>query len=203
MRNTQQAMGFSLLQYMSPSEIEAFKVGAFESLNKKLGSQGGRTELMNMWQNENTREKLQALFGNERSFRQFAAAVAKEGRLKAIQGVGKGSQTAARQAGAEDLQEAVFADVGKLVAGAKGGSPSAMVAAGRSMLNRLAMPEQVRDEMARILMTKGPQAQAELNAMRDLAQRIRVQNALSASRTGQSAGMIGSQLIAPMNSNNP
>lgn len=188
---------------MSPSEIEAFKVGAFESLNKKLGSKGGRTELMDMWQNENTREKLQALFGDERSFRQFASAVAKEGRLKALQSVGKGSQTAARLAGAEDLQEPVFADVGKLVAGAKGGSLPAVVASGKSMLNRLAMPEQVRDEMARILMTKGPQAQAELNAMRDLAQRIRVQNALSASRAGRSAGMIGSQLIAPMGSNNP
>lgn len=183
---------------MSPSEIEAFKVGAFESLNKKLGSQSGRTELMNMWQNENTREKLQALFGDQRSFREFAAEVAKAGRLKAIQGVGKGSQTAARLAGAEDLAEPVLADTAKLLAAAKGGSPSGALAAGKSILNRLAMPEQVRDEMARILLTKGPQAEAELNAMRDLAQRIRVQNALSAARTGQGSGIIGSQLAAPI-----
>ena len=183
---------------MSPSEIEAFKVGAFEALNKKLGSQSGRTELMNMWQNENTREKLQALFGDQRSFREFAAEAAKAGRLKAIQGVGKGSQTAARLAGAEDLAEPVLADTAKLLAAAKGGSPSGALAAGKSILNRLAMPEQVRDEMARILLTKGPQAEAELNAMRDLAQRIRVQNALSAARTGQGSGIIGSQLAAPI-----
>ena len=192
-----------LTKDMSPSEIEAFKVGAFEALNKKLGSQSGRTELMNMWQNENTREKLQALFGDQRSFREFAAEVAKAGRLKAIQGVGKGSQTAARLAGAEDLAEPVLADTAKLLAAAKGGSPSGALAAGKSILNRLAMPEQVRDEMARILLTKGPQAEAELNAMRDLAQRIRVQNAMRSARSGQGAGIIGSQLGAPILYNQP
>ena len=62
------------------------------------------------------------------------------------------------------------------------------------MLNRFAMPEQVRDEMARILMTKGPQAQVELNAMRDLAQRARAQNALAASRSGAVGGVIGSRI---------
>lgn len=192
-----------LTKDMSPSEIEAFKVGAFESLNKKLGSKGGRTELMDMWQNENTREKLQALFGDQRSFREFAAAVAKEGRLKGIQGVGKGSQTAARLAGAEDLQEPVFADTAKLLAAAKAGSPTGILSAGKSMLNRLAMPEQVRDEMARILLTKGPQAQAELNAMRNLAQQIRMQNALAASQRGTRAGMIGSQIAVPMTTDRP
>lgn len=188
---------------MSPSEIEAFKVGAFESLNKKLGSKGGRTEMMDMWQNENTREKLQALFGDQRSFREFAAAVAKEGRLKAIQGVGKGSQTAARLAGAEDLQEPVLADTAKLLAAAKAGSPTGVFAAGKSMLNRLTMPEQVRDEMARILLTKGPQAQAELNAMRNLAQQIRIQNALAASQRGTRAGIIGSQIAVPLTTQQP
>ena len=93
----------SITAGMGASELEGFRIGAFEALRAKLGKEAGQTEILKMWKEDATREKLKAIFPNERAFREFASRVAAEARMKGLDQVGRGSQTAARQYGAGDL----------------------------------------------------------------------------------------------------
>lgn len=166
---------------LSQSEQEAFRIGAFEALRTKLGMRGGRTEIINMWQNPATADKLRAIFGDERSFRKFAAAAAAEGKMRGLETVGRGSQTAARQFGAGDLDVPAISDASRLVTGQ--GGLMGMLDAGAKTWNRVAMPEAMRDQMGRGLLAQGPAGQAQLSAMeqimRDIArQRQQQANAL-------------------------
>lgn len=177
---------------MSASEIEAFRIGAYEALRNKLGTQAGRTELMNMWKNDTTREKLQAVFGdNLRSYREFAAELARENAKRGIQKVNTGSQTAARLAGMGDLDSGVLGSVASTAAAAKTGNPIGMVAGVRDAWNRAQLPQTTRDQMGALLMQQGQPAQQSLLRMRDLTNRINENNAL----LYQSTGLLGGDLI--------
>lgn len=175
---------------MSQAELDSFRVGAFEALRNKLGTQGGQTNIMNMWKEPSTREKLQVIFGDERSFREFASAASREGVMKRIQSVGNGSQTAARAAGMGDLDVSALGDLGAAVGNAKTGNLVGALGSVRNAWTRVGTPEPVRNEMARILLSRGPDAQQNLNGMRDLIQQIGERNANRA----DNAGFIGSQL---------
>lgn len=182
------------LQGMGPSELEGFRVGAFEALRAKAGAQGGQTELMKLWRTPNLQEKLKAIFGDERAYRQFASKLAAENRMQGLESVGRGSQTAARQYGAGDLDTNALADL----AGATSGSPLGMMAAASRAWNRVKTPEAVRDAMGRTLLAQGPKAQQELNALAALVRDINNR------RAGQSigAGIAASELSRmPINSN--
>lgn len=182
----------SALQGMSTSEVEAFRIGAYEALRNKLGTQAGRTELMNAWKNDSTREKLQALFGdNLRSYREFAAELAKESTKRNIQKVNTGSQTAARLAGMGDIDSGVLGSVASTAAAAKTGNPIGMLAGARDAWSRVQLPQTTRDQMGALLMQQGPQAQQSLLRMRDLTGRINENNAL----LYQSTGLLGGNLI--------
>lgn len=182
----------SALQGMSTSEVEAFRIGAYEALRNKLGSQAGRTELMNAWKNDSTREKLQALFGdNLRSYREFAAELAKEATKRNIQKVNTGSQTAARLAGMGDIDSGVLGSVASTAASAKAGNPLGVIAGARDAWSRVQLPQTTRDQMGALLMQQGPQAQQSLLRMRDLTNRINENNAL----LYQGTGLLGGNLI--------
>lgn len=175
---------------MTQGELDSFRVGAFEALRNKLGTQGGQTNIMNMWKEPSTREKLQAIFGDERSFREFAAAASRESVMKRIQSVGNGSQTAARAAGMGDLDVSALGDLGAAVGNAKTGNILGALGSVKNAWTRVGTPEPVRNEMARILLSRGPEAQQNLGNMRDLIQQISERNASRA----DNAGFIGSQL---------
>jgi hypothetical protein len=149
------------IENMSAGELEALRIGVFEALRNKVGTQGGQTELLSQYKTPNIQEKLRLLFPDERSFRQFASKVAAEDRLKALEKVGEGSKTAARQNRADDENAAMLAGVEGL-AGAKTMSPSVAISAIKNVHGRVVMPEPVRNKMARLLLAQGPQAQAEL-----------------------------------------
>ena len=178
---------------MADSEVEAFRLGAYEALRNKLGKQSGQTEILNMWKEPATQERLKSLFGNEREFRLFASSVAKEGRLKALESVGRGSQTAARQYGAGDLDVSAIGDV----AGAAkdittGNVPSLLGKVGHAW-NKVATPEPVRDAIGQILLSKGVQGQREINALAQIMQDVsdaRMRNTLG-------IGVFGSQVNVP------
>jgi len=91
----------SAVKSMSQSELEAFRVGALQALREKAGTQGGQANLLKMWMEPATQQRLKVIFGND--YRTFAANVAKEARMKGLETVGRGSQTAARQSGLGDL----------------------------------------------------------------------------------------------------
>lgn len=182
---------------LSESELQAFRVGAFDALRTKIGaSDVGRGEILNLWKNPAARERLQALFGDERSFRRFAVDAARESRLKALESVGKGSQTAARQFGAGDLDMDALQAIGTAGRDIATGSPIGAAAALSTAWNRVAMPEAVRDEIGRMLLARGPDAAASLNALRGTANRVQSARAARAAALGGLSGRLGGVSVA-------
>lgn len=184
----------------STSEQEAFKVGAFEALREKLGrSDAGRTEVLNMWKNPATRDRLEAMFGSESAFRSFASEAAKESRLKLLESTGRGSQTAARQYAAGDLDVGAMREAGQAVGSAASGNIPGLLTSVAGAWNRVKTPEATRDQMGRILLSGGAQGKSNLFDLRDFTARINGNRALWANESGllgnQSGSMIGSGLL--------
>ncbi|MGI4846163.1 MAG: hypothetical protein ACRYF7_22975 [Janthinobacterium lividum] len=186
-----------MVRGMSDNELQAFRIGAFEGLRAKLGTQGGRTNILNMWQEPTTKERLRAIFGNERAFREFAASVGKEAQLKRLQSVGVGSQTAARQAGMGDLDVSVAMDAGTALGAAKTGNLLTAAGAAKNVWNRVAVPQRVRDEMGNMLLSRGGVGAQNLNSLAPLIQSINSRNMLLSNGVGVLGGNIGSALTTP------
>jgi hypothetical protein len=168
------------------SELEAFKLGAFESLRAKLGKMAGQTEILNMWRDSATREKLQALFPNERAFRQFASTTAAEARLKGLERVGRGSQTARREAGFDDLNSATARDSFDLAASLKTGNPLGVLERASRIYGRVATPEPVRDAIGRSLLTPQSLAAPELQSIEQMAAEVAARRNAQAAASGTS-----------------
>ncbi len=173
---------------MSPSELEAFRIGAFESLRKKLGTEGGQTQILKMWKEPATSEKLRELFGDQKSFRQFAADVAKEARLKRLESVGRGSQTASRAAGFGDLDTAAINEAGNAARSAVTGNVTGLVNSAAQAWNKASTPEPVRDEIGRLLTAKGEQGAKNLNEIRGIVAQILEERAKRAAQAGALSG---------------
>tara|TARA_R110000868_G_scaffold47099_1_gene154943 strand:+ start:1327 stop:3396 length:2070 start_codon:yes stop_codon:yes gene_type:complete len=173
------------IKNFSQAELDAFRIGAFESLRQKLGlSLGGRTEIINAYRNPVMSEKLQTIFGSESAYRQFATKMANEERFRLLNATDKGSQSISRAAAIDDLGMGAFRDVAGVASGVASGSP---VGIGQSLLNlfnRTKMPETTRNELGRILLTGGQEGQNNLRAMMQAGERIARQRQESARRAG-------------------
>lgn len=189
---------------MGPSEQEAFRIGALQALREKTGTQAGQSSLLKMWMEPATRDRLKAIFGKD--YRTFAAEVAKESRLKGLEGVGRGSQTASRMYGAGDLDIAPILDTATLATSAAHGNAPGMLTGAVNMWNRVRTPEAVRDVMGRILLSKGQEGANNLRAMDGLLTRINADSAALAERSGAlygtgagilSGGSTGGGLLGP------
>lgn len=187
-----------MVKGMSDNELQAFRIGAYEGLHAKLGTQGGQTNIMNMWKEPATQEKLQAIFGNERSYRQFASSVSKEAQLKRLQSVGAGSQTAARQAGMGDLDMSALKDAGAAFGAAKTGNLLGAVGAGQNAWSRVAVPQQVRDQMGSMLLSRGVEGGATLNSLADLVGMVNTRNLLLSNRAGMVSGGASGNMLSNM-----
>ena len=155
-----------LMGNMSKSELEAFRIGALQSLKDKVGTEAGQTSLLKMWKEPATSNRLKEIFGDD--YQKFAQEVAKEARLKPLEQVGRGSGTFSRMAGAEDLgvMPTTMA-AGKAVASAATGSPMAAAGEAVNVKNRIGqvinqMPETTRNELAKMLLLRGPTGQLEV-----------------------------------------
>jgi hypothetical protein len=195
--NRDEAGIVSTMNGMSANELQAFRIGAFEGLRGKLGTQGGQTDIQNMWKNPATQEKLKAVFGDLRSYREFAASVAKEAQLKRLQGVGTGSQTAARQFGAGDLDLSAMTDAGAAFGAAKSGNVLAAIGSAKNAWNRVATPQAVRDQMGQMLLSQGSFGQQELNGMGGLIQSINNRNMLLSRGVGVMGADMSGGLLNP------
>jgi hypothetical protein len=187
----------SMMKGMSDNELQAFRIGAFEGLRAKLGTQGGQTQIMNMWKEPATQEKLKAVFGDLRSYREFASSVAKEAQLKRLQSVGQGSQTAARQAGMGDLDLAAMSDAGAAGAALKAGNVLSAIGSAKNAWNRVATPQTVRDQMGSMLLSRGPAGARDLNSLEALVQSINNRNMLLSNNIGVFGGQIGGKIVTP------
>ncbi len=148
---------------MTLSEVEAYRVGVLQSLKDKVGTEGGQTSLLKMWKEPATSDKLKEIFGND--YRQFAADVAREARLKTIEGVGRGSQTAARLAAMEEDSLGNAVQAGQAAMSAASGSPASVVGTLGKFLPKTMTPEATRNELARLLLQKGPAAQRTIQEL--------------------------------------
>jgi hypothetical protein len=184
-----------LMGNMSKSELEAFRIGALQSLKDKVGTEAGQTSLLKMWKEPATSNRLKEIFGDD--YQKFAQEVAKEARLKPLEQVGRGSGTFSRMAGAEDLgvMPTTMA-AGKAVASAATGSPLAAVGEAATVKNRIGqvinqMPETTRNELAKMLLLRGPTGQLEVE---NTAALIRALNQRSTQLQTGGGSIIGQNL---------
>ena len=184
-----------LMGNMSKSELEAFRIGALQSLKDKVGTEAGQTSLLKMWKEPATSNRLKEIFGDD--YQKFAQEVAKEARLKPLEQVGRGSGTFSRMAGAEDLgvMPTTMA-AGKAVASAATGSPMAAAGEAVNVKNRIGqvinqMPETTRNELAKMLLLRGPTGQLEVE---NTAALIRALNQRSTQMQTGAGSIIGQNL---------
>lgn len=151
----QKAFGIrETLKDLSAAEQEAYRIGAFESFREMAGSQAGQSQLLNLYKDRNVREKMQELFPNESGFRRFANEVFKEEKRRKLEGVRGGSQTFGREAAAEDLAQPV-AEFANTARSAATGNIPGVIAGASNLWKRIQTPQQVRDEIGRILLSGG------------------------------------------------
>jgi hypothetical protein len=181
------------LAKMSASEQQAFRIGAGELLRERVGSPSGQTQLLNAWKDRNIREKLQAIYGDQRSYREALAALLREGKLRSLESVVRGSPTAGREAHMEEFNLGALSDAARLAKGATSGSFSSMLEAARNLYGRVGTPKAVRDEVGRILMQGGPGARRELMDLQQIIRSITERNAQQQAITG----VMGSNILGP------
>ena len=184
-----------LMGNMSKSELEAFRIGALQSLKDKVGTEAGQTSLLKMWKEPATSNRLKEIFGD--NYQKFAQDVAKEARLKPLEQVGRGSGTFSRMAGAEDLgvMPTTMA-AGKAVANVATGSPMAAAGEAVNVKNRIGqvinqMPETTRNELAKMLLLRGPTGRLEVE---NTAALIRALNQRSTQLQTGGGSIIGQNL---------
>jgi len=152
-----------LTKGMSASELDAFRVGALQSLRDKVGTEAGQTSLLKMWKEPATSGKLKEIFGTD--YRQFAASVAKEARLKEIEQTGRGTKTAQRLLAAGELDAGDAMQAGQAVASASQGNAAPLINTVMNLGKKISTPEQTRNEMAKLLLEKGPFAMRTLREL--------------------------------------
>jgi hypothetical protein len=177
-----------LTRGMSQSELEAFRIGATQAIREQAGTQGGQTKLLKMWMEPSTSGKLREIFGG--NYKQFAAAIAKEGKKKGVETVGRGSQTASRLMGADDLDVSAVTDAVAAAGSAAKGNLPGLLSFAPNMLRRLQTPEPVRDRMGQILLTQGANGRSTLDALRQSAEQVAQERASRAAMAGAFSGVL-------------
>jgi hypothetical protein len=168
-----------LTKEMTPSELEAFRVGAVDSLRQVAGSQAGQTRLLNMYKEPELKNKLQAIFGND--FRKFQQMILSQEELKKLERVGGGSQTFKRLAQAQDQKDAFdFVQASQAAT-----NPVGALQMLQQKATQYGMPEQQRNKLAQLLMLRDQPAQNELQNMQEYMRRRAMGQALGRQTSGR------------------
>ena len=170
-----------LTKEMTPSELEAFRVGAVDSLRKVAGSQSGQTRLLNMYKEPELQGKLRAIFGND--FREFQRTILAQEELKKLERVGgdRNSSTFKRLAQAQDQK-----DTFDLVQASQAvTNPVGTLQTLQQKATQYGMPEQQRNKLARLLMLRDQPAQSELRNMQEYMRRRALGQALGRQASGR------------------
>ena len=165
----------SMMDGLSLSEKDAFALGAFEALRAKLGTMAGQSEMMNLWRQKGLQEKLKAIFGTERAYREFASRMEAERVMRGVESVRGGSQTARRQFAAGDLDMSALSSVADAAGNATTGNVPALLRSVSNGWNRVKTPEAVRNQIGSILMSRGPEAQSNVNALSQIMREVELQ----------------------------
>ena len=168
-----------LTKEMTPSELEAFRVGAVDSLRQVAGSQAGQTRLLNMYKEPELKGKLRAIFGND--FREFQRMILSQEELKKLERVGGGSQTFKRLAQAQDQKDTFdFVQASQAAT-----NPVGTLQMLQQKATQYGMPEQQRNKLARLLMLRDQPAQDELRNMQEYMRRRAMGQALGRQTSGR------------------
>ena len=97
-----------------------------------------------------------------------------------------------------DLDVSAVKDAAGTVAGLKTGNVLAAVGSAKNAWNRVALPEGVRNQMGQMLLSRGPDAQREMNALAALVQRINDKNLQLSTRVGVLGGAAGANSLPPL-----
>ena len=168
-----------LTKDLTPSELEAFRVGAVDALRGVAGSQAGQTRLLNMYKEPELQGKLRAIFGND--FRQFQRMILSQEELKKLERVGGGSQTFKRLAQAQDQKDTF--DL--LQASQAATNPVGAFQMLQQKATQYGMPEEQRNRLAKLLMLRDEPAQAELRNMQEYMRRRAAGQALGRQVSGR------------------
>lgn len=178
----------AMLADLTESERDAFRVGAMQALRERVGTESGQTTVLKFWKEPATRERLQAIFPTARTYREFERALLAEGRLKLLEQVGRGSQTASRQARMDDEGAAFLANALDMASAARG-NPLGMLSAARNLYGRVVMPEPVRDRIGGLLMTRAPEVPGLLGDLSRYVDDANARRAAAAARSGMLGGI--------------
>ena len=160
-----------LMKDMSTSELEAFRIGALQGLRDKVGTKAGQTQMLDFWRETKTSGPLKEIFGND--YKKFTAALFREESLKKIESVGRGAQTAQRLLSAADMDAADTAvQAGQAAASASQGNVGPLVNTVLNFGKKINTPEQTRNEMAKLLLEKGPFAMRTLKELPETVRRF-------------------------------
>jgi len=170
-----------LTKEMTPSELEAFRVGAVDSLRQVAGSQAGQTRLLNMYKEPELKGKLRAIFGND--FREFQRMILAQEQLKKLERIGgdRGSGTFKRFAQAQDQKDTFdFVQASQAAT-----NPVGTLQMLQQKATQYGMPEQQRNKLARLLMLRDQPAQDELRNMQEYMRRRAMGQALGRQTSGR------------------
>lgn len=179
------------LSRMGESELQSFRVGAQENLKMMAGTRAGQNKLLNMWVESDTRDKLKEVFPSERAYRKFVSRVTAERKMKEIEASGRGSPTFSREARMEDVAVSQLQDTVNMAAAAKSmdiGSLLNMITTG---MRRTAIPEPVRDEIGRILLSRA-QSGDEIRMIREALEKMLRQQQFAPATSGVIGGQFQS-----------
>lgn len=179
----------ALIRGLTADQREALKIGTVQGVKDMVGTQAGQTKLLKLWANPGMRERLQLVFGKD--FRAFQRAILAEERKKAVEQVGRGSQTAARQFAADDLDTPAAMEAAQAATGGIRG----LVDLAQRQMARIQTPEPVRDEIGRILLSSGPQARNMLAELSQYVPQVNAARAARADTAGRFAGLAFPGLI--------
>lgn len=171
---------------LSPSELDAYRIGVLQALRQQTGTESGRTSLLKFYKEPATQERLKAAFGND--YKAFSAAVLREGQLKRMESAGRGSRTFERLAGEADLD---IAPLNQAVSAVASGNPSSIITAATNLARQVKTPESVRNEIGRILLSRDPR---QLEQLSEVIRQLNRSRSRAAGVAGFGSGQIGSMI---------
>lgn len=185
----------SLMDGMSASEKEAFRVGASEKLREMVGTQTGQNRLLNFWKDRNTREKLKSLLGNDVKYNDVEKMLKSEETLKRLESLGasRNSRTFSREAASDQQNADNAVDLVSAGLNVKSGGLASMVPSLiKTGWKRSTTPEPVRNSIGNILMSK--YSTDEMKALEMTMEAIKARQRAAAVATGAAGGQ-GSGLL--------
>lgn len=177
----------TIMSSMTPSENTGFRIGVLQAIRDKVGTEAGQTQLLKMWKEPKTGDRLREVFGDD--FRKFATEVQKEGVLKKLESVVGGSPTFKRAAAAADLGVDTAMEAGSAASSAASGNIAGAVQSAKKLFGRLEMPESVRNQLAKLLTLKGEAAKEELRNLEQMIQNTNIGKETRARIAGALLGM--------------